>query len=257
MSPRRFYLPPEQCQESTLFLAGREAHHAMHVIRVRKGDAVTVLDGAGQEIQCHVEGYDRDKVRLAVREKFFVPRPDWHVTLFQAVPKGKLMESIIQKATELGVFRIVPVLAERVVTQFGTRDSSRKRSKWQVVAMEAVKQCGSPWLPQVEAATPLGLLLERKEPFEMPLIASLQPGAQHPRAHFEAFENQHGGIPRSIAVWIGPEGDFSTTETAAIQATGALPITLGRLVLRTETAATYCLSVVNYELEWRKGGKVP
>ena len=146
----RFYLPPEQCQEPTLFLTGREAHHARHVLRIRRGERVTVLDGAGQEFLCEVQEYDRDKVRLAVVEKRFHPAPPCQVTLLQAVPKGKIIEAIIQKATELGASRIVPLLSERVVAQLDDAEAARKAAKWQLVAIEAIKQCGSAWLPRVE-----------------------------------------------------------------------------------------------------------
>ena len=108
----RFYLPPEQCQEPTLFLTGREAHHARHVLRIHRGECVTVLDGAGQEFVCEVQEYDHDKARLTVNERHSHPAPPTQITLIQAVPKGKIMEAIIQKATELGVSRIVPLLSQ-------------------------------------------------------------------------------------------------------------------------------------------------
>src|SRR6266571_9144809 len=111
----RFYLPPDQCAEAALFLTGREAHHAIHVLRLRRGDSITVLDGAGTEFRCEVEEYDRDKVKLAMTEKISVPPLPCQITLLQALPKGKIIESIIQKATELGAFRIVPLLSERVI----------------------------------------------------------------------------------------------------------------------------------------------
>jgi 16S rRNA (uracil1498-N3)-methyltransferase len=114
--------------------------------------------------------------------------------------------------------------------------------------VEAIKQCGAAWLPRVEAPVTPKEFLARAEKFELPIIASLQPGAQHPRQYFQKFEAQHGRKPQSACLWIGPEGDFTAAEVAAITAAGALPITLGKLVLRVETAATYCLSVLNYEL---------
>src|SRR5438270_11216948 len=97
----RFYLPPDQCREPVLFLTGREAHHALRVVRVRPGDRVTVLDGAGQECLCEVQAHDRDKVQLNVLEKRVLAPLPCEITLLQAVPKGKLFEAIIQKATEL------------------------------------------------------------------------------------------------------------------------------------------------------------
>jgi 16S rRNA (uracil1498-N3)-methyltransferase len=244
----RFYLPPTECKTAPLTLAGREAHHALHVLRIRKGDQVTILDGAGREFLCAVENFDRDKIQLAVVQTKTVAAPPCPITLLQSVPKGKIIESIIQKATELGVARIVPLLSERVVMDLDDKHAARKAGKWQQVAIEAIKQCGAAWLPRVESPVTPKEFLARAEKFELPLVASLQPGAQHPRKYFEKFEAQHGRKPKSACVWIGPEGDFTTEEVAAIVSAGALPITLGQLVLRVETAATYCVSILDYEL---------
>ena len=244
----RFYLPPGQCQDAPLFLAGSEAHHARHVLRVRSGERVAVLDGAGREFLCEVRDFDRDKVRLAVIETHTHAPPACPVTLVQALPKGKIIEAIIQKATELGAARIVPLITERVVTQLGEKDAARKAAKLQLIAVEAIKQCGACWLPRVEGPLTPNQFLARKEPFELSLIASLQAGSRPAREYFRAFQEQHGRGPQSACVWIGPEGDFTPAETEAIKAHGALPITLGALVLRVETAAIYCLSILQYEL---------
>ncbi|MCX6927993.1 MAG: RsmE family RNA methyltransferase, partial [Verrucomicrobia bacterium] len=120
----RFYLPPEQCQEISLVLTDTEAHHARHVVRVRRGERVIVLDGAGHEFLCELQEYEGDKARLALVKQRFQPAPLCQLTLLQAVPKGKTMEMIIQKATELGAFRIVPVLSERVITQLNDQDAA-------------------------------------------------------------------------------------------------------------------------------------
>ncbi|HWI59957.1 MAG TPA: 16S rRNA (uracil(1498)-N(3))-methyltransferase [Bacillota bacterium] len=245
----RFYLPPEQCQQHTLVLTDGEAHHALHVLRLRRGERVTVLDGQGREFLCDVQECQRAQVSLRVEEQRSVPPLPYHITLLQAVPKGKLIDSIIQKATELGAYRVVPLLSERVVTQLDEREAAHKAEKWQGVAIEAIKQCGSAWLPRVEPPLTLQQCLARKEPFDLPLIASLQNDTKHPRDYFRAFEQAHGRKPQTLAVWIGPEGDFTPAEVQAILSAGSHPITLGRLVLRTETAAVYCLSVLNYELQ--------
>lgn len=244
----RFYLPPTDCKTLPLTLAGREAHHALHVLRVRHGDKVTILDGAGREFLCRVENFDRDKVQLAVMETKQIPPPPCQITLLQAVPKGKIIESIIQKATELGAARIVPLLTDRVIMELDEKGADRKAEKWQQVAIEAIKQCGAAWLPTVEAPMTPKEFLARREAFELPLVASLQPGAQHPRSYFQKFEAQHQRKPKTACVWIGPEGDLTVEEVNAITGSGVLPMTLGKLVLRVETAATYCLSVLNYEL---------
>ena len=122
----RFYLPPDQCQGTNLRLTGREAHHALHVLRVRKGEPVAVLDGAGSELLCEIQDLDRDQVHLVVRKRNSTPPPFCKVTLLQAVPKGKIIESIIQKATELGVCRVVPLLSERASTRLDRESSAQK-----------------------------------------------------------------------------------------------------------------------------------
>jgi 16S rRNA (uracil1498-N3)-methyltransferase len=267
----RFYLPPERCSGAVLQLEEREAHHALHVLRVKRGERVAVLDGSGHEFLCEVAECSRKNPVLRVIQKNVVPPLPCQITLLQALPKGKIIESIIQKAVELGVHRIVPLLTERVVTHFGGKDKAGKREKWQQVAIEAIKQCGAAWLPKIETPVTIQELLagwsadlrpgafpksqragaETSAPlsaFDLSLVGSLQAEHHHPRECFQEFQAKHGRLPQNVAVWIGPEGDFTPDELKAIQASGAEPISLGRLILRVETAAIYCLSILNYEL---------
>jgi 16S rRNA (uracil1498-N3)-methyltransferase len=244
----RFYLPSSECQRTTLTLTDREAHHAAQVLRVRSGEPVVVLDGAGYEFFCEVQDVSKKTVSLAVKQKSFTPRLPYKITLLQAIPKGKLIELIIQKATELGVARIVPVLSERVITQLDEESSADKLEKWRQTTIEAVKQCGQPWLPQIDMPLTPNDFLERNEQFDLSLIASLQVDSRHPREYFDAFFAERKHKPQSICIWVGPEGDFTLPEMEMIKHSGVSPITLGRLVLRCETAAIYCLSVLNYEL---------
>jgi len=245
----RFYLPPEHCAGESLRLDGREAHHALQVLRLQHGELVTVLDGIGNSFICTVEAVSRNAATLAISLKNFVPAPPVAVTLLVGVPKGKIIESLIQKAVELGVRRIVPLLTERVVTQLDDDGVEGKRAKWQQVAIEAIKQCGAVWLPTVEAPTPIGSFLERREKFDLSLVGALQKERRQPREILREFQTSQNRRPQSIAIWIGPEGDFTPAELQAIQAAGASPITLGNLTLRVETAAIYCLSFLNYELQ--------
>jgi 16S rRNA (uracil1498-N3)-methyltransferase len=244
----RFYLPPENCRTGTLRLDGREAHHALHVLRLKRGDGVTILDGAGNEFLCAVENAAKDALTLVVQEKKFIAAPPCPITLLVAIPKGKIIEDIIQKAVELGAQRIVPLRTERVVTQLDDGGAEGKREKWQTVAIEAIKQCGAPWLPKVETPRTISEFLARDEMMELSLVGSLQTERRHPREWLEQFQKQHGRQPHSAGVWIGPEGDFTREELKTIEAAGAKPITLGELTLRVETAAIYSLSFLNYEL---------
>ena len=245
----RFFLPPEKCQGDSLRLDGREAHHALHVLRLKLGDDVTVLNGEGGEFFCVVEKIAKDFLMLAVRTEKFLPQKPCPISLFVAVPKGKIIEGIIQKSVELGAAGIIPLLTERVVTQLDQGGAEARREKWQQVAIEAVKQCGAVWLPRVAAPVTLTSFLAADNFPELMLVGSLQTERRHPREIFSEFNAKHGRPPKSLGVWIGPEGDFAPGELQAIVAAGARPITLGELTLRVETAAIYGLSVLNYERE--------
>jgi len=245
----RFYLTPEHCAGAALRLHGREAHHALRVLRVKYGELVAVLDGIGNEFLCTVANCSRDAVALDVSLKNFTPAPPCPVTLLVAVPKGKMIEDIIQKAVELGAGRIVPLLTERVATHLDAEAAADKRDKWQQVAIEAIKQCGTLWLPKIETPVTIGQFLARPERFDFSLVGSLQTERRHPRECFEEFQTKNGRRPQNAAVWIGPEGDFTLEELQAIQNSGAQPVSLGKLVLRVKTAAVYCLSILNYELQ--------
>jgi 16S rRNA (uracil1498-N3)-methyltransferase len=244
----RFYLPAVQCQASSVALRNREAYHAVHVLRLTSRQQVTVLDGEGQTLVCEVAEATREFVRLVVTERRHSPLPPFEMTLLQAVPKGRIMEDIIEKATELGVRRIVPLLAERVVTRLPGAGAEAKALKWRQTAIEAIKQSGNPWLPKIETPLIPRAFLERGESFDFSIIGSLIDAPCHLRAHLKRYQERHQRLPRTVAVWIGPEGDFTPAEVALAKAAGALPIDLGPLVLRCETAALYCLSVLHHEL---------
>jgi 16S rRNA (uracil1498-N3)-methyltransferase len=247
-SVHRFHLPPELCRAAEFSLSESDAHHATKVLRLREGDAVTVLDGAGGIIEGTIRSAGKREVVVGVRHRTQAPEPAFRLHLIQAIPKAKLMESIIQKATELGVARVVPLLADRVVTHLDGEGAEAKAAKWQQVAIEAIKQCGQPWLPKVEPPMTPTDWLKRNENAELCLVGALRPGSRHPKAFFEEFARRHGRRPKDVAIWIGPEGDFTPAELDAAEAAGARPITLGPLVLRVETASIYCLSVANYEM---------
>ncbi len=251
----RFYLPPAvppaECRKDPLTLSERESHHALNVLRLRPRERVVVLDGAGDELLCEVWETGGHKVTLKLVRKQALPPLPCQVTLAQAVTRGKAMELIVQKATELGAHRIVPILSGRTVAHVQTEAAPNKVEKWKATAVEAIKQCGSGWLPRVETPLTPQAFLARGEKFDLSLIASLQPDARHPREHFDAFLGEKQRPPKSVCVWVGPEGDFTPAEINAARAGGALPITLGQRVLRSETAAIYCLSVIHYELQGR------
>jgi 16S rRNA (uracil1498-N3)-methyltransferase len=242
----RFYLPPRESSGDTLRLKDREAHHGAQVLRLKARDSVEVLDGAGTRLDCSVTRVSRKEIELAVRQRTTVPRPPFEITLLQAIVKGKTMETIIQKASELGVARIVPMQTERVVSQLDNESAQSKQAKWQLTAIEAIKQCGSPWLPEIDAPMTPTAFLKHAPKFDLSLVGSLAGDGRHVRHWFGTLST----MPQSVSIWIGPEGDFTSAELDLIRSSGAKPITLGDLVLRADTAAIYSLAVVRHELEW-------
>lgn len=247
-SIHRFYLPPEAIACQSPALTDREAHHALDVLRLRVGSPLIVQDGAGHEFNCVIRSHSRSRVELEIKETRFSPVPPCSVTLLSAIPKGKI-ETIVEKATELGARRIVPLLTERTVVHLDPGNATAKVAKWQQVAIESIKQCGSPWLPNIETPQTPDQFLAQKESFDLALVASLQPGSTHLRPLFQSFQANHHRPPRSVCVWVGPEGDFTPEEYAAIQSAGAQPIRLGPLVLRADTAVVYSLSIISHELQ--------
>jgi len=245
----RFYLPPAEAAQPELTLSERESHHAVNVLRLRAGERVAVMDGAGGECLCEVTDTDKKAVRLAVKQRNRHEPLPYRITLLQAMTKGKSMDFIVQKATELCVHRIVPLAAERSVVQVGSDDAQAKVEKWRSIAIDSIKQCGCPWFPEIEAPITPRAQISRNETHDLALIASLQGNTRHPRECVEEYAAEHGGAPESMCIWIGPEGDFTPAESNEILSAGNLPITLGRVVLRSETAAVYTLACLNYELQ--------
>lgn len=244
----RFYVEPRQSENELIALSDREAHHALNVLRLKEGERVVALNGEGAELSCTVEKLGRREVTLRVYQRNAIPPLPCQVTLVQAVPKGKAMEIIVQKAAELGAWKIVPVFSERTVAHLDEDRSESKAEKWRWIAIDAIKQCGSAWLPKFAEPLKPSQQLAAGDRSDLTLIASLQPGAKHPRRYFNEFAAEKKRKPKSITVWVGPEGDFTPAEVNSVIGAGALPITLGPLVLRSETAAIYCLSVINYEM---------
>ncbi len=247
----RFYIPPSAWNPDDLRLDEAESHHALNVLRMQEGDKAVAFNGQGREATVTIAlGSTKRDVRLKVLQTNKSPALSCRITLAQAIPKGKNMDLIVQKATELGAAEIVPLVSERTVARLDDEEgAAAKQAKWQTVVIEASKQCGQNWLPTVAAPqTPKEFFAGRAGAFECMLIASLQSDARHLRVLLEEFSTSHGRLPMSALILVGPEGDFTPAEIGLARSAGCRPITLGPIVLRTETAAIYCLSVLSYEL---------
>jgi 16S rRNA (uracil1498-N3)-methyltransferase len=244
----RFYIAPENWNAEALSLSDSEAHHARDVLRMKRGDRAVLFNGRGREITAEIVDLAGDEVRLRRLQATETPPLRCRITLGQAVPKGKNMDLIVQKAVEIGAAEVAPLISERTIVDLGPKEAEQKQAKWQQITIEAAKQCGQNWLPQVTAPRKLKDFFSHTSSFDLRLIGSLQPDAIHLKKILADYTDQHRDRPRNVLMLVGPEGDFTPAELGLAKTHGCLPITLGPIILRVETAAIYCLSVLSYEL---------
>jgi 16S rRNA (uracil1498-N3)-methyltransferase len=269
----RFYISPNEWDPGASALRGSEAHHALNVLRMKRGAKAVLFNGRGREITGEIVDLADDEIRFRKLHEAETPPLRCRITLGQAIPKGKNMDLIVQKAVEIGASEIAPLISERTIVDIDQKEAARKQAKWQQAAIEAAKQCGQNWLPEINVPRKLkdfftqfpvaaGMspadssplqptrlpLQKNKSQFDLRLIASLQSDAQHLKKILADYQSEHRHRPASVLILIGPEGDFTPAELALAKSHGCRPITLGPIILRVETAAIYCLSVLSYEL---------
>jgi 16S rRNA (uracil1498-N3)-methyltransferase len=248
MQRRRFYAPPGEITGSTILLPLDETHHLTRVLRLWPGDEVFVFDGCGREYKCRFTGIKSNRSRLeiidALAERVESPLD---LTLAQSLAKGEKFDLIVQKATELGIRRIIPLATERGDVRLADEKASKRLERWRRISLEALKQSGRRSL--VEIVAPLAL-----EDF-------LEAATKRDRAvnsRMLAF-SERGGSPVSdavagvekgsaVIVLVGPEGGWSEEELARLDELGAKAVTIGPRVLRTETAAIVAVALLQHAL---------
>jgi len=240
---KRYYAP----SLDSGVLDAEQSHHAAHVMRQNVGDHFGVFDGHGHEAKARITEIGKDAVKFTVLAKAASPRPAHPVWLAQALTKAKSMDLIIEKATELGVSELAPLQSDRSVAQVDEEKADAKVEKWKKLVIEAAKQCGQNWLPVVRPPQAPKEFVNELPKGAVKLIASLQAEARPLKTVLrEQLPAIKPGTP--IVVMIGPEGDFTPAEIGAARAAGFLPVSLGKIILRAETAAFFVLSSVAYEL---------
>src|SRR3984893_6151331 len=175
----RFYIPPENWNPDALLLNEAEAHHARDVLRLKRGDKVVLFNGRGREMTAEIVDLAKNEVRLRKLHEAETPPLKCRITLGQAIPKGKYMDVIVQKAVEIGASEIAPLISERTIVDLDAKDAAQKQTKWQQVVIEAAKQCGQNWLPQVHTPRKLKDFFAGTHNSDLRLIGSLQSYAQH------------------------------------------------------------------------------
>lgn len=240
----RFFVSGERISDGKIYITDADAHHIARSLRMAEGDNVTVCDGEGLEYLCTLERIRDDECVCGILEKRQgQSEPRTGILLCMAYPKGDKLETVIQKAVELGATEIIPFESSRCIKRPKADKAEKQTQRLQRIAEEAAKQCGRSRIPSVCLPLSLEGMLDKIENVELKLLC---------------YENEDGrsikdalpdGIPQSIAVIVGAEGGFSGDEAKRIVERGAVSVTLGKRILRCETAPSFALSAISYKYE--------
>lgn len=242
----RFFAEPGQIGEKEIVITGADVNHIRNVLRMRADEEVLIADGQGAEYRCKLTELGENEVRAQILWKL-----DGNaelasaITLFQGLPKSDKMDLIVQKCVELGVDRIVPVSTKRAVVKLDAKKEQTRLKRWNTISESAAKQSGRGVIPEVSGVMSFGKALEEAKKLDVLLIPYER--AEHMTETRRVMGEIRPG--QSVGIFIGPEGGFEESEVEEAVATGARAITLGRRILRTETAGLAVMAMLSYLLE--------
>lgn len=241
-----FFVHSSQVREHTLTIVGEDVNHMKNVLRMREGEHFSAADENGICYECKVETLEKHQVTAQIIEKKAGETElSSKIYLFQGLPKSDKMELIIQKAVELGAFEIIPVATKRAIVKLDAKKEASKLKRWQSIAEGAAKQSGRMRIPQISEVKTFGEALKMAQELDINVIPyECARGIEGTR---EIFQSIQRGM--SVGVFIGPEGGFEESEVEEAKTAGVHPVTLGRRILRTETAGLTTLSILMYLLE--------
>lgn len=243
----QFFVQPEQIQDKTVTITGSDVNHIKNVLRMKVGEEIAISNGCdGREYRCGIETITDTEVICTLR---FVKEDGLElpakVYLFQGLPKADKMELIIQKAVELGVYEIIPMATKRAVVKLDDKKAKAKVTRWQAIAEAAAKQSKRRVIPTVTDVMTIREAVSYAKDMDVKLIPyELADGMNDTRALIDSIQSG-----QSVAVFIGPEGGFEEAEIETAEEAGIRPVTLGRRILRTETAGFTVLAWIMYRLE--------
>ena len=243
----QFFVEPSQIQDKKVIITGSDVNHIKNVLRLKPGEEIAVRNGVdGREYRCGIEEFAQDQAICSLRfvKEEGVELPS-KVYLFQGLPKADKMELIVQKAVELGVYEVIPLAVKRCVVKLDEKKARAKANRWQGIAEAAAKQSKRGVVPVVKEPMTMKEAAAYARGMEVKLIPyELAEDMAHTKKVIESIRPGE-----SVAVFIGPEGGFEEGEVAEAIAAGIEPITLGKRILRTETAGLAVLSWLMYHLE--------
>ncbi len=233
---QRFFIKKEDIP----VIRGEDAHHISKVLRLKTGDKIELLDGENNRYQAKIERVNKGEIICQIiKTEKIQSHPKIKITLAQCLPKHTKMDLIIQKATELGVHEIIPVASERSIAK------ADKQVRWQKIAKQASQQSGRSYVPNIQALMSFDEIIKLSYKFDLGLI----PWELEQEKSLKAVIANLVLAPRNILVIIGPEGGFSHKEAAAAKNSNIIAVSLGKNILRTETAGLAILAMLNYAFE--------
>lgn len=242
-----FFVEPSQIQDKKIIITGRDVNHIKNVLRMKIGEEIAVSNGVdNREYRCGIEEYTEQEIICTLRfiKEDGVELPA-KIYLFQGLPKADKMELVIQKAVELGVYEVIPVAAKRCVVKLDEKKAAAKVNRWQGIAEAAAKQSRRGVIPVVRNVMSMQEAIVYTQSMDVKIIPyELAEDMQHTKDIIRSVKPGE-----SIAVFIGPEGGFEESEVQSALTAGIEPVTLGRRILRTETAGLTVLSWLMYQLE--------
>ncbi len=244
----RFFIDSEQLNNDIVYLSGEDYNHIHNVLRMKQGEEVLLCDGGDKEYLCTISAYDMEteRVLLDITDVFGNARElPSQITLFQGYPKGDKIETIIQKAVELGVYEIVPVMMKRCVVKLDDKKAHKKVERFNAISLSAAKQSKRGIVPEVKDVMTMKQALEYAT--DMDLILLPYENAEGMEYSKQVLANIQPG--QRIGIFIGPEGGFESREVDQIEQLGGKTISLGHRILRTETAGMTILSLLMFHLE--------
>lgn len=243
---QHFFVVPDQVRDGYIEITGSDVNHMKNVLRMRTGEQLEISDGNNKKYLCEIESLEADKVTARILEEREAENElPSKLYLFQGLPKSDKMELIIQKAVELGAWEVIPVATKRAVVKLDQKKAAKKRERWSGISESAAKQAGRNVIPEIKQVMNFQEALSYAKSLDVLLIPyELAEGMQDTKERIQAI--QPG---QSVGIFIGPEGGFEQEEVKLAMEAGAYPITLGRRILRTETAGMTMLSVLMYHLE--------
>lgn len=242
-----FFVKPDQIQGKTVLITGKDVNHIKNVLRMKKGDELSVSNGVDRrEYRCGIETFEEERIVCSLRfikeEGTELPA---RVCLFQGIPKADKMELIVQKAVELGVQEVIPLAAHRCVVKLDEKKAANKISRWQGIAEAAAKQSKRGMVPRIKDVMTMKEAVAYASQMDVRIIPyELEEGMAKTKDIIS-----HIAKGQSIAVFIGPEGGFEESEILEAAEAGIIPITMGKRILRTETAGFTVLAWIMYQLE--------